>query len=389
MDNLSGISLHFKAVYFSLLIYQAQSIQNFIMKEPISINSISNFFKISHYQYCIFDIGHKVYQLSNQHFKRIEKQQDTYPTPFKQEAWLGILFWQPNIKKKPVIWFIHLPIDEIGLLKLETRDNFIQQILEQVGKKITPTHEDNQQKNTIALQKQQESSPFAFKPNQEKMAIFNALAKKILNQAVSQYYPHVIDYLQGKIGYEQWSFLGVQGIADVIVQLDTEKTAQQSLIKAIPHLPDTPLITFGQMLEHVHPSPLLSTVLLSRLETEMNMVKPNLLLQAALIRALSSAQSNEHRQRAVIGILQHKTANSIEILAAIASRAWETLLNNKQLLKQFLEVLAIQPQESFDGLLLSLMSIPTMQSVVRNELRSPKRSKKLEEKIDGFMQRFA
>ena len=346
------------------------------MKEPISINSISNFFKISHYQYHIFDMGHKIYQLSNQRFKRIEKQQETYPTPFKQEAWLGILFWQPTMKNEPVIWFIHLPIDEMGLLKLETRDSFIQQTLEQVGKKITQTH------------KQQENSPFAFKPNQEKMAIFNALAKKTLNQAPSQYYPHVIEYLQGKIGYEQWSFLGIQGIADVIVQLDTEKTAQQSLIRAIPHLPDTPLITFGQMLEHVHPSPLLSTVLLSRLETEMKTVKPNLLLQAALIRALSSAQANDHRQRAVSGILQHETTANIEILAAIASRAWETLLNDKQLLEQFLEVLATQPQESFDNLLLSLMNIPTMQSVVRNELRSPKKSKKLEEKTDGFMQRL-
>jgi len=358
------------------------------MKEPININSISNFFKISHYQYRIFDMGHKIYPLSNQRFKRLETQQETYPTPFKQEAWLGILFWQPTMKHEPIIWFIHLPIDEMGLLKLETRDSFIQQTLEQVGKKITQTHGDNQQKNNTALQKQQESSPFAFKPNEEKMAIFNALAKKTLNQAVSQHYPHVIDYLQGKIGYEQWSFLGIQGIADIIVRLNTEKIAQQSLISAIPHLPDIPLITFGQMLEHIHPSPLLSAVLLNRLETEINAAKPNSHLQAALIRALSSAQSNKHRQHAINSVLQHKTAINIEILAAIASRAWEAL-KDKQLLKQFLEALAAQPQESFDGLLLSLMTIPTMQAVVRNGFRNPERSKKLAKKIEGFMQRFA
>ena len=82
------------------------------MKAPININSISHFFKISHYQYRIFDMGHKVYPLSNQRFKHIEKQQETYPTPFKQEAWLGILFWQPTMKHEPIIWFIHLPIDE-------------------------------------------------------------------------------------------------------------------------------------------------------------------------------------------------------------------------------------------------------------------------------------
>jgi hypothetical protein len=361
------------------------------MKEPISINSISSFFKISHYQYCIFDMGHKIYQLSNQRFKRIEKQQETYPTPFKQEAWLGILFWQPTMKNEPIIWFIHLPIDEIGLLKLETRDSFIQQTLEQVGKKITQTHQSNQsnqQKNNTILQIQQESSPFAFKPNQEKMAIFNALAKKTLNQDVSQHYPHVIAYLQGKIGYEQWSFLGIQGIADIIVRLDTEKTAQQSLIAAIPHLPDIPLITFGQMLEHTQPAPLLSAVLLARLETEINTDKPNQHLQAALIRALSSAQSSKHRQQAISRIFKHNTTANIEILAAIASRAWETL-KDKQTLKQFLEALATQPQESFDSLLLSLMTIPEMQSVIRNGFRNPERSKKLGEKIGEFMQRFA
>ena len=358
----------------------------------MSINSISRFFKISHYQYRIFDMGHKIYPLSNQHFKRIENQQETYPTPFKQEAWLGILFWQPARKNEPVIWFIHLPIDELGLLKLEARDHFIQQTLEQVGEKIKQNYQDDAHSteaktNTTTLQKQQESSPFAFKPNQEKMALFNALAKQILKQPASHYYSHVLDYLQGKIGYEQWSFLGLQGIADVIVRLDTEATTQNSLIKAIPHLPDAPLITFGQMLEHTHPSAELSAVLLTRLITETKTNPPNPLLQAALIRSLSSAQSEEHKQQAINYIFQHNTTPHIEILAAIASRAWE-MLKDEYLLGLFLEALATQPQASFDGLLIEMMTIPNMQSIIRKRFKNPNQSSELEGKIGGLMERF-
>lgn len=362
------------------------------MKTPVSIDSISTFFEISHYQYCVFDMGHKIHRLSKQHFKRIETQQETYPTPFKQEAWLGILFWQPTSNNEPIIWFIHLPVDELGLLTLEARDHFIQQTLEQVGEKIKQDHDSNDDQQHSVLQEQQQSSPFAFKPNAEKMAIFNAFAKKILNQSPSHYYPHVVDYIAGKIGYEQWSFLGIQGIADVIVRLDHKSTreadqaVQDNIINAIPSLPTTPLITFGQMLEHVQSSAPLSNVLLERLAVEVNTEQPNSLLQAALIRALSSAQSNKHRQQAISTVMQHQKTVHIEILAAIASRAWETL-NDQQLLKQFLEMSATHPQESFDHLLLSLMTIPTMQAVIKDGLKEAAGSGLLDERKTAFMKR--
>jgi hypothetical protein len=353
------------------------------MNEAKNIDSISTFFNISHYQYRIFDMGHKVYQLSNQRFKRIEEQKETYPTPFKQEAWLGILFWRAITKSEPIIWFIHLPIDELGLLKLETRDLFIQQTLEQVGEKIIQA----QTKKSLALQKQHDSSSFAFKPNQEKMAIFNAFAKKTLNQKPSQYYLHTLNYLEEKTGYEQWSFLGIQGIADVVARLDNEKETHNNLINAIPHLPSPPLIAFSTMMEHIQISIQLSTALLTRLKTEINTGKPNIALQAALIRALSSSQSSKHRKNAINIIMQQEEVQNIEILAAIASRSWETLLE-KKLLKRFLEVLATQPQEHFDNLQLSLMTIPTMQIIVQKELKNSEVSAKLGKKIEGFMKRF-
>lgn len=336
------------------------------MNKPNNIDSISNFFTISQYQYHIFDMGYTVYQLSPQQFKRIEEQKETYPTPFKQEAWLGILFWQPKTKHTPVIWFIHLPIDEMGLLKLETRDYFIQQTLEQVGEKITHEHETNNKQPIADLNQQTANSPFAFKPNQEKMAIFNALAKKILQQEPSQYYTHVENYLAGKIGYEQWSFLGLQGIADVVVRLDSDEKLQNHFIHAMPKLPDVPLITFGNLLEHSQPSSALSTLLLKRLTTEVT--TSNTALQAALLRALSSAQTDQHRQQALQLIIQHGKIDNIEILAVIASRFWHDLAD-QQLLQSFLTALANHPQASFDNLLLNLITIPAMKKIVRQALK--------------------
>lgn len=356
------------------------------MNKTNTIDSISNFFTISPYQYHIFDMGHTVYQLSQQQFKRIEAQQEAYPTPFKQEAWLGILFWQPRTKHTPVIWFIHLPIDEMGLLKLETRDHFIQQTLEQVGEKITHEHKANQQQHLADVNQQSANSPFAFKPNQEKMAIFNALAKKILHQPPSHYYDHVVHYLAGKIGYEQWSFLGLQGIADVVVRLDSDATLQNHLLNALPKLPEIPLTTFAHLLEHSQPTSALSIILLECLEKAVMTSANNTPLHAALLRALSSAQTAEHRQQALQLISQQNKIDNIEILAVIASRFWRDLAD-QALLKIFLNALANHPQVSFDHLLLSLMTLPALQKTVRQTLKQTNHTQEpLATRIAHFIQ---
>lgn len=350
------------------------------MTKPTKIDSISSFFEISNYEYRVFDMGRNIRQLSKQHFKQIEEQQEQYPFPFQQQAWLGILFWHPKTKTEPVIWFIRLPIDEVGLLKLEARDSFIQQIIEQVGEKIKQDSDQN-----LALGKV-EDSPFAFKPNQDKMAMFNALANHELKHPASKYYESTTEYLEGQLGYDQWSFLGLQGIADVIVRLDDQQVLE-SLITSIPLIPEPPLSTFCQMLEHLKIPEELSTVILTRLNNELNNNSANPLLVASFIRALSSAQVTEHRDEAILMAIKAEGSQNIEILAAIASRAWEAL-KNKILLKEFLEALALQEQASFDGILLNIMTIPTVQTIILNELRSSDRSKQLERKTGGFMKHF-
>ena len=350
------------------------------MTKSTKIDSISSFFEIGNYKYRIFDMGHSIQRLSTQQFKRIENQQEQYPLPFQQQAWLGILFWHPETKAEPIIWFIRLPIDEVGLLKLETRDSFIQQIIEQVGERIKQEADKNQTLRKI------EESPFAFKPNQEKMAMFNALAKDELKHPASKHYEYTTEYLDGQLGYDQWTFLGLQGIADVIVRLDNQKVLN-SLVKSIPLMPPPPLSIFCQMLEHSKIPRKLSTTILARLSNEIDSNTANPLLMASFIRALSSAKMIEHRDKAIAMVLTAENNQDIEILAAIASRAWNAL-NNKTLLKQFLEALSSQTQEGFNGILLNIMTIPTMQKIILDGLRNPDRSKQLERKVGEFMKRF-
>ncbi len=371
------------------------------MTDPITIDNISNFFELSQYEYRVFDMSRIVKQMSNEAFKRIEMQKALYPTPFQQHAWLGIIFWHPESVKEPAIWFLKFPIDELGFLKLEARDSFIQEMLSQVGDKIkkvkpaTPaiddvskdtsqnaSKDDHEQTETHPSKADHESA-FAFKPQQDKMAIFNSLATRALEQNPSKHYNHAKEYFAGIPGYEQWSFMGFQGLADVAANLDIDENMHHAA-QSISQMPEQPLILFTQLLEHTQPDGSLSMALLDRLDKELKTHSPNITLIASLGRGLSGSLKNED---CISHLLDSSLHTDIEILAVIASRAWETL-KNKSILKRYLEALAQQEQQSFDVILMELLPIPDMREVLMEGLKNPDKSDVLTASIRGFMKRF-
>ncbi len=368
------------------------------MTDPVTIDNISTFFELSKFEYRVFDMSRTVRPISNAEFKKIETQKTHYPTPFQQHAWLGILFWHPDSVNEPAIWFLKFPIDELGFLKLEARDSFIQEMLQQVGDRIkkenaTESDEEDGSQNQEKLNGSnggktttaQEESQFSFKPQQDKMAIFNALATRALKQNPSKYYAHTQEYLEGKLGYDQWSFLGFQGLADVAANLDIEGNMQK-VAKAIPEMPEQPLNMLSQLLEHAQPNTELSAALLERMNTELQTDPPNTPLIASLARGLSS--STHSSEVAIARLLDSSLQTDIEILALIASRAWTTL-KNPTLLKSYLEALAQQEQQPFDVILMELLPIPDMRDVLLAGLRNSDRSEILTKRIGGFMQRFS
>lgn len=341
------------------------------------IGSISEFLTQGDFHFRFFDMGRRVTRLSNQLFEKIENQQALHPSPFQQSAWLAVLFWDKHIKGEPVIWFLRFPIDELGYLQLSSRDVFIQQLMDQLGESLQSKQQGKPTPDSL------KESPFAFKPNQDRLAIFHSKAAKELGKPASTHYAHTQNYLRGDIGYEQWEFLGLQGIADVVARL-SEDNNEQLLTKALASIPDTPLEVICNMLEHVEPNRELSEALIEKLKSGA-LKNKNITLLSALTRALSNSSSERLRYNTWEMLLNLDSSAEIEILAALSGRAWKDLIN-ESLLKQFLTALANCQQEQFNILLVDLMALPDMREKVLKVMRSPERTAALQERIGSFFQ---
>jgi len=341
------------------------------------LETISDFLVLSGFQYRIFDLGRKIQKISNQTFAAIELQQAQYPYPFQQKAWLAILFWDRQKKQAPVIWFLSFPIDELGFLKLESRDSFVMDLVSNIGENMQAHLEGGIAKDSL------KESPFSFKPREDRLAMFHALATVELGDAPSQYYAPTRDYLADKAGFEHWQSLGLQGISDVVARLGEQDNAQV-LAGALPHLPDVPLDRFMQCLENVSYSGKLSAALAARVVVEMASEPKQAPLMASLLRALSGSEAKHERLRLISEILDTQWKHEVEVLAAISGRSWGDLKSDA-LMQQFLEATALQEQAVFNILLVDLMTIPDMRAKVLVGLRAPQRSTELSQRIGGFM----
>ncbi len=345
-------------------------------------DSITHFIQTGGFDYRVFEMGRKILPLSKTYFQAIEDQQKPYPYPFQKKAWLAFLIWQPEKESQAVIWFLQFPVDELGYLQLEARDNFLIELLEQAGKNIQAKQTGNTVLDELA------ESPFAFKPREDRLAMLHALASKALGQGASHYYQAAREYLSGALGYEQWQFLGLQGIADVVARLDEENNAAL-LVDAIAQMPDVPLESFSYALENVLLQEELLNALITRLKKELvenvsDNAAHNMALVAALVRAISGGQVEATRKDVWKKVLLSRFSKEIEVLVAISGRAWVDL-EDGTLLGLFVEALALQNQLAFNAILTDLMLLPGMKKRVLEVMRKPERSSVLSEKLNGFM----
>lgn len=344
-------------------------------------DSITHFIQTGGFEYRIFDMGRKVQAVSKEYFKQLENQQEQYPHPFQQKAWLALLIWEKGEEANATIWFLHFPVDELGYLKQEARDAFLIELLEQAGKNIFA-----KQKGEKVLDELNES-PFAFKPQQDRLAVIHALATKSLNLSPSQYYQPTREYLTGDSGgYDQWQFLGLQGMADVVVRLG-ESDNKSLLVNAMGNLPEVPLENFALLLENIQPEEELTRQLIALAQKEVSKELPNIKLVSALTRALSGAEPVKLRKEFFLYLLssQNNGINKeVEVLVALSGRAWVDL-EDVELLVAFVENLATQNQIAFNAVIVDLMMLPGMKEKVLNVMRRPERSAELAEKLSELM----
>lgn len=343
-------------------------------------DSITHFLQSGGFNYRVFDMGRKVIAIANDKFQAIEDQESQYPYPFQQKAWLALLFWKDKDEDNAVIWFLQFPVDELGFLKQEARDHFLIDLLEQTGKNIQAKQSGDQPSDEL------NESPFSFKPNLERLAMLHALAGKTLEREPSRYYQATREYLGGKLGYEQWQFLGVQGITDVVARLSEDENSAL-LQKAVLEMPTEPLLNFCYALENQVPQGLLTDSLLIRLNSALQSVdsKSDVALVAGLIRALSSSQPHKKRKQMLLDVMSSSFSSEIEVLAAISGRTWKDLVEPEVMIC-FIDCLAVQEQAAFNAILVDLMMIPGMKEPVLAIMRSSDRSELLGNKLSGFMQ---
>lgn len=336
-----------------------------------SIHSISDFLQQTGNEFRVFDLGRRVVEVPVDDFIAFEKLEQSWPGPLQHSAWVGITFWHAaDHEAEQAIWFLRLPLDEQAKLMQSTRDGFLNRLLEIAAAKLNP---DLPEPPNIM-----EDNPLVFTPREDRMAVFNACAAKSLALPASKYYAPVCDYMRGEAGFAQWSEIGLQGLADFALRLDESDNAAR-LTAAIMELPDEVLIPLCHALENTALPGDVLTALTRRLQGEYSPA-----IQIAICRAVSFADTPQRRQ-VLQQLLESEQGNEVELLAAIAARAWDSLTEEQTGLL-FLERLADNRvgQAVFNEMLADLMFIPGMRDPLFAGLRNPQRSEKLARALEGL-----
>lgn len=297
------------------------------------IESLSDLFDMVECDVNYYDLGRHITKITPQQAIQFDRKQQAYPFPFRQHAWLACLLKkkqsEADLAADTVIWFLKLPLDEAGCLNLGTRDHFIKSIVDKI------LHKGEAEGLSEAL----EDSPYAFKPDQERMASFHAILGKDLRQAPSAYFQDVVDYLSSDSSEpsEKWQTLGLQGIAELAARVNDEK--YKALInKALP-LAAPPLISaLCHALEHEVLPVTLQHTLIECLQT-----KQDPLLQASYLRALSRSELDDTLLLPLFGLLGSLTEchdDDLHPIAALAAKCPHWLGHNPQLLRIIMEKLA-------------------------------------------------
>lgn len=345
--------------------------------------TICDFLEQSGAQLTIFDMGRRVVEIPLDTMRRFEQNEIAYPQPFLRSAWLGILFHYPGMENNPDdvnkgknahnIWFIKFPLDEQGLLLQAARDDFLHRMIETMA----------EAKGNDLQQQSIDDNPHGFTPREDKMAVFHAKISRKLAEPPSQFYTHAHDYFSGHAGFEQWNFVGLQGIADVAARLDEDDNAQ-ILASAITHLPTIPFAALCSCLENSEPDELLIHEIAARIDNALK--SGDTTVVAAGIRGLSNSRDMDTIQNTLLSVLSNPAGKNVEVLAAIAGRCWQSL-ENSELRLFFLEALAFceAGQQAFNSILSDLLFMPGLRNSIKKDFDNPKRSKQLSSAIEAFL----
>jgi len=336
------------------------------------IPTITQFLESNSTRLRLFDMGRRVVKIPRDQFLKFEHCEINYPLPLQQKAWFGILFQDQD--REPFIWFLHLPLDELGRLVPAARDDFLHQLLERISNNLEAEKEGQPLESAL------KDNPYCFKPKDERLAIFHAKASLALKQQPSKYYAHARQYFSGDLGWDQWSFVGYQGIADIAVRLNEDNN--QQLSQAIPQLPTSPLEALCHCLENEEITLDITRALLDRVNKTLAEERPDPAILTSAIRGVAQSCSVNLRRELLHAILNRPDVCSPDVLIAISGRSWEPL-KKAETGKLYLERLAENSagQPFFSQSLVDLLYLPGMRTPLLELIRDPDRSEHLSQAI--------
>lgn len=318
-----------------------------------TIQTLSKMLQTSGNQYAIFDLGRRIQAIDNATFERIESGGQPYPYPVQRSAQFAIAYWDNS--HQPWIWFLKFELDERGLLQQPHVTQFIEYVLEAMGARLDNELTDEQQEKLT-------NNPYTFKPNDDKMAMFHSIIRAQLALPCSQYYEHAQCYFSGRLGWENWQTIGLQGITDMCARLHQENNGV-SLRKALAHLPSQPLYALLGALEHIELPDKLAQRLLEQAQQHIDSGEPDIFLIAALVRALAGAP-NQELITLTDTLLARTELSHQEVLIGLAGRSWHVLADGGRAQRFLLRLAQTGNQPLFNQLFADLVMLPSLRMVL-------------------------
>ena len=341
------------------------------------ISTISELLKLSDSSYRIFDMGRVVTKISKQQFESVEQAMQPYPYPTQGHAHIGIVFWQSNVAA-PYIWFVKFPLDERGMLNQGARNHFIAIILEALGKDLSQNPTEKQEE----LLKE---NPYNFTPAQYKLASLNSLIKTQFKQKASQYFEHCQLYLSGKLGFENWEGVGIQGLSDFASRIG-DKENEMHLLGALPSLPSDVFQPLSHALENqVLPLSIINK-LISMAEQTITNEPIDMPKLTTVLRAMSSNMDHTLVAPLITNILNNDKITDLDLLITISGRCWSCLQNIDTLTLYLEKLVKNAEHQVFAAVFQDLIAIPSIRPYLLQCIRSTNRSERL---ISAFGQIFS
>ena len=343
--------------------------------------TLGKFFDTSGMTWRVLDMGRRVVQIPALDFARFEATERPYPFPFRRHAWCGLVFRPRRMQHDPLLWFLKFPLDEQGFLVQASRDYVLRRIFEAFGARLAQGPQGVGEDARGDGMNVMKDNPFAFQPDETRLAVFHAKASRLLGLATSAHHAPAARYFNAEAPINDWEGLGLQGIADFAIRVATA-TDRAAMVSRLRSLPGQPFVALCTCLENVSPPGDVVRAIVSRAQSAIATGEPASVV-AAGIRGISAARSVATARRFVHEVLVSPYGADIEVQAAVAGRAWE-LLEDDSLQARYLERLAEVSQPAFEAIITDLLFMPGLRETLLRALRDPHRSSTLRARFEAL-----